>query len=189
MSIKEGFLFLHRFFGDPKRVGSVMPSSHFLANQMVKPIEWDKVQAIAELGSGTGAITRSIQAHAGEKVDVILFEMDKQMREYIRKQYPQFPCYANARHLNEKMSEQGIAELDAVVSGLPFFNFSVETRQALINQVVQALKPDGLFITYQYSLQMKKMLADTFVIEDIQFVPFNVPPAFVYICRKKMEHK
>ncbi len=185
MSMREGFMFLHRFFGDPKRVGSMIPSSSFLAKQMVKPIEWDHVRAVAELGSGTGAITRFLQAHAGDHVDVILFEMDRQMREYIRKQYPQFPCYANARHLNEKMSEQGIAELDGIVSGLPFFNFSASTRQALLDQVVQALKPGGLFITYQYSLQMKTMLADTFVIEAIRFVPMNVPPAFVYICRKK----
>ncbi len=185
MKIREGFLFAHRFFGDPKRVGSVMPSSRFLAEQMVKPIAWDNVRAIAELGSGTGAITSFIQKHAGDEVDVILFEMDKQMREYIRKQYPQFPCYTNARHLTQKMNELNITELDCVVSGLPFFNFSVSMRQALLEQVVQALKPGGLFITYQYSLQMKRMLADTFIIEAIHFVPFNVPPAFVYVCRKK----
>ncbi|MFD1888405.1 class I SAM-dependent methyltransferase [Paenibacillus wenxiniae] len=187
MSMREGFMFLHRFLGHPKRVGSAIPSSRFLAEQMVKPISWDHVQSIAELGSGTGAITRFLQAHAGDNVDIILFEMDKQMREYIRKQYPQFSCYANARHLYEKMQEQGIEALDCVVSGLPFFNFGASTRRALLDQVVQALKPGGLFITYQYSLQMKKMLADTFVIEDIRFVPINMPPAFVYICRKKNE--
>lgn len=186
MSMREGFLFLHRFFGHPKRVGSVMPSSRFLAEQMVKPIEWDHMRAIAELGSGTGAITRVLQAHATDEMDIVLFEMDKQMREYIRKQYPQFPCYANARHLYEKMQEQGIPALDCVVSGLPFFNFDESIRKALLDQVIQALKPGGLFITYQYSLQMKKMLADTFIIEAIRFVPMNVPPAFVYICRKKL---
>lgn len=185
MRIKESLLFLHRFFGHPKRVGSVAPSSRFLAARMMEPIPWEQVQAVAELGSGTGAITRAIQANADSSTRILLFEMDKRMREYLKIQYPSFTCHTNARHLTVKMKQDHIDQLDVVVSGLPFFNFTPDNREFLINQVLEALKPGGLFITYQYSLQMKRILADKFIIEEIKYVPFNIPPAFVYVCRKK----
>ncbi len=185
MNIKELFFFARGFWDHPARVGSIIPSSRFLANQMTKPIAWDRVSTVAELGSGTGAITQTIREKAKDSTKVILFEMDKTMREYLRKQYPKYPCYFNARHLVEKINHEGIDKLDAIVSGLPFFNFTAEVREALLEQVVQALKPNGLFITYQYSLHMKKILAEKLIIEDIKYVPLNIPPAFVYICRKK----
>jgi len=50
--------------------------------------------------------------------------------------------------------------------------------------VYHSLKPGGLFIAFQYSQQMKKLLGEHFSIEKIEFVPLNIPPAFVYVCRK-----
>lgn len=185
MTVKEYFFFLRGFLDHPTRVGSIIPSSRFLANQMTNFIAWYQVKAVAELGSGTGAITKVIQAKANDSTKVMLFEMDLKMRAYLRKEYPEYTCYFNARHLVEKMNDEGIEQLDAVISGLPFFNFAPEVREALLEQVVQALKPDGLFITYQYSLQMKKMLAEKLIIEDVKYVPLNIPPAFVYVCRKQ----
>lgn len=184
MTAKEYFFFLQGFLNHPTRVGSIIPSSRFLANQMTKWIAWDQVKAIAELGSGTGAITKAIKEQATDSTQVMLFEMDPKMRAYLRKQYPEFTCYFNARHLVTKMNDEGIQQLDAIVSGLPFFNFTPEVREALLEQVVQALKPGGLFITYQYTLQMKKTLAEKLTIEEVKYVPLNIPPAFVYVCRK-----
>jgi len=83
------------------------------------------------------------------------------------------------------MKQQHIEQLDCIFSGLPFFNFESELRKTLVAQIVQALKPGGLFIAFQYSLQMKKILSEHFIIETIPFVPLNIPPAFVYVCRKK----
>lgn len=54
-----------------------------------------------------------------------------------------------------------------------------------MDQILSSLKEDGLFIAFQYSKQMKKQLEQHFVIERICFVPRNLPPAFVYVCRKK----
>jgi phospholipid N-methyltransferase len=33
---------------------------------------------------------------------------------------------------------------------------------------------------------MRRQLERQFDIEHIHFVPFNVPPAFVYVCRKRI---
>jgi phospholipid N-methyltransferase len=79
---------------------------------------------------------------------------------------------------------ENIQQLDCILSGLPFFNFSQNLRDHLMDEIYQSLKPNGLFIAFQYSMQMKKQFAQYFAIEKIDFVPLNIPPAFVYVCRK-----
>ncbi|MHA6529322.1 class I SAM-dependent methyltransferase [Paenibacillus sp. BAC0078] len=185
MSINKNLLFLRSFIHNPKRVGSVTPSSRFLANNMVNQAPWHEVKAIAELGSGTGAITRAISTKVNKTTDVLLFEMDETMRNNLKTEYPDFSCHPNAAHLVETMKALHIAQLDCIFSGLPFFNFERELRDTLVEQIYQSLKPEGLFIAFQYSLQMKKQLSEYFIIDKIDFVPFNIPPAFVYVCRKK----
>jgi phospholipid N-methyltransferase len=178
-------MFLHKFIQNPKRIGSVLPSSRFLANKMVQSVPWNKVKSIAELGSGTGAVTRFIKSSVFESTKVFLFEMDENMKANLQKQYPKFVCHTNACHITNVIKQHDVEQLDCIISGLPFFNFPWELRENVTDQIIKALKPGGYFIAFQYSLQMKKHLVNLFDIERINFVPLNFPPAFVYICRKK----
>ncbi|MHA6528816.1 class I SAM-dependent methyltransferase [Paenibacillus sp. BAC0078] len=185
MKSNDNLLFLRSFVKNPKNVGSIIPSSRFLANAMVKQAIWQESTAVAELGAGTGAITRYIQTNANENTKVLLFEMDQTMRSNLQNEYPNFTCHPNAAALVDAMKKEGLNQLDYIFSGLPFFNFERSLRDTLIEQIHQALKPGGLFIAFQYSLQMKKQLSEKFIIEKIEFVPLNIPSAFVYVCRKK----
>lgn len=124
---------------------------------MVKQASWQENMTVAELGAGTGAITRYIQKSAHKSTKVLLFEMDQTMRTILRNEYPNFTSHPNAATL----------------------------MNTLIEQIHQALKPGGQFIAFQYSLQMKKQLSEKFIIEKIVFVPLNIPSAYVYVCRKK----
>lgn len=181
----NNLLFLQTFIRKPKEIGSVWPSSSFLTRKMVGPISWNEVDAIAELGSGTGAITRELRLHVSEKANVFLFEKDKKMMENLQEEFPEFLCSTNAVHLVNIINQHGVQQLDCVLSGLPFFNFSTELRKSLLNQVFESLKPGGYFIAFQYSLQMKRHISERFDIERIYYVPLNFPPAFVYVCRKE----
>jgi len=183
--IQEKFLFFYKFLQSPGRVGSVTPSSRFLAKTMVDAIPWNEVDSAAELGAGTGAITRYIQSAKKESARVLLFEADPQMRGRLDDLYPEFACYPDCRDIQAAVHKENLGQLDCVLSGLPFFNFTQELRDRILEQVVSSLKDNGLFVAFQYSQQMRKQLEEVFDIEEIKFVPMNVPPAFVYICRKK----
>lgn len=185
MNSNEYITFLHKFINNPKQVGSIIPSSKFLAKKMVNPVYWDEVKAVAELGAGTGAITKYIEKEASNSTQVLLFEMDLKMRTELQNKYPNYSCSTNAINLVKVMNSKGIKQLDCIISGLPFFNFSSGIREALLEQVTAALKPGGLFIAFQYSLQMKKLLSERFTIEAINFTPFNIPSAFIYVCSNK----
>lgn len=184
MQSNDKLLFLRSFLKNPKNVGSIIPSSRFLANAMVKQANWQETTSVAELGAGTGAITRYIHINANKNTKVFLFEMDQTMRSNLQNAYPNFACLPNAATLVDAMKNEGVDQLDYIFSGLPFFNFEDTLREVLIEQIHQVLKPGGLFIAFQYSLQMKKKLSEKFIIEKIEFVPLNIPSAFVYVCRK-----
>ncbi|WP_248924183.1 class I SAM-dependent methyltransferase [Paenibacillus hamazuiensis] len=185
--IREKLIFLHKFICSPGQIGSVTPSSGFLAKKMMEPVTWGKMEYAAELGAGTGAITRYVNRAKPKKTKVLLFEKDPYLRTRLARDFPDYACYADACELRSALQEEGIDGLDCIWSGLPFFNFPQAVRDRLMEQIAASLKPGGLFIAFQYSLQMKEQLGGVFDIEHIRFVPLNVPPAFVYVCKKKEE--
>lgn len=185
-NFQEKLLFLYKFSRTPKQIGSLTPSSMFLARKMIEQVNWDQVQYIAELGAGTGAITKYIDAANWEQAKVLLFEQDTLLRNKLVERFPVYSCYADACKLQEALQEERIEHLDCILSGLPFFNFPQQMRDHLMDQIVTSLKPGGLFIAFQYSQQMRKQLNGLFDIEHIHYVPWNIPPVFVYVCRKRL---
>jgi phospholipid N-methyltransferase len=183
--IQEKYLFLKKFLHAPGQIGSITPSSKFLAQKMIDSVAWDEVRNIAELGSGTGAITKFIQESKHEDAQVLLFEKDPCLRAELANQFPESCVYSDASQLYTSMSQKGIEHLDCVLSGLPFFNFPQSIRDQLLEQITLSLKPNGYFIAFQYSLQMNKQFSQHFTYDQIKFVPLNFPPAFVYVCRKR----
>lgn len=181
-------MFLNKFLQSPQRVGSIRPSSRFLAQAMMKPIDWENTNTIVELGAGTGAFTRLIQDKKKKDCQVIIFEQDQEMREQLQTNYPFFHYCAEAKDIYSTIGKLGFKEIDCVISGLPFANFPDELREEIMEGVIHSLKPGGLFIAFQYSLQMRKSLALLFKKTNVSFVPINLPPAFVYYCRKDMDN-
>ncbi|MCR8644524.1 hypothetical protein NV379_17860 [Paenibacillus sp. N1-5-1-14] len=116
---------------------------------------------------------------------VLLFEKDPEMREQLRLRYPQFTCHEDCLNLIQTMHDEQVEHLDCIFSGLPFYNFPQSVREQLLEQIVGALRENGWFIAFQYSKQMLEQFKVHFVIEHIHYVPWNFPPAFVYVCRKK----
>ncbi|WP_103107165.1 class I SAM-dependent methyltransferase [Brevibacillus reuszeri] len=184
-NILEKLLFLYKFSCAPKQIGSLTPSSIFLAKKMLEPVKWNQARHIAELGAGTGAITKYIKATNTENAKVLLFEKDTLLRNKLAERFHDYTCYPDACYLQDALQNEGMDHLDCILSGLPFFNFPQQLRDRLMEQIVISLRPGGLFIAFQYSQQMKKQLSGLFEIEEIHYVPLNIPPAFVYVCRKR----
>jgi len=182
-SIKMNLLFLRKFFENPAEVGSITPSSTYLTDKMLAPVAWNEARNIVELGAGTGVFTQAIHKSVRRDCTVAVFEKEAEMRKQLAGRFPDFHLFENALDLRLSLDRIGMEKADAIVSGLPFANFYPLDREQIITQVKQCLKKDGMFITFQYSLQMKAMLESHFRQVTIQFVPLNIPPAFVYICQ------
>ena len=185
MSNNESMVFLKRFLGAPRQVGSVTPSSRFLTRAMLDRVDWGKARAVAELGAGTGVFTRQIVKRAHPEAKLLVFEVDPALQEMIRRENPEHPglrLYGDAQELCSIMRDEGIDGLDFVISSLPFTVLPHEMSENILNAVQEALKPEGRFVAYQYSQIMKPKLVARFPDIKTKFVLLNVPPAFVYDC-------
>jgi phospholipid N-methyltransferase len=183
-TIADKIRFFYSFLRSPRKIGSVVPSSSFLVQEMISPIQWEKIEVLVELGAGTGVITDEIAKHLPAGKLALIFEQDDQMREVLQRRFPQFEIRKNAVELSADLQVLGATQVDCILSSLPFANFSYELRESILQSVWQTLKQGGLFIAYQYSFQMHKMLKKTFSSVCYSFVLLNLPPAVVYICRK-----
>ncbi|MGA8943791.1 MAG: phospholipid methyltransferase, partial [Thermoactinomyces sp.] len=79
----EQWIFFSKFVQSPRQVGSIAPSSKFLAKKMLAPIDWKHASVIAELGAGTGALTKYIHLFKHPDCKLFVFEKDPQMRGQI----------------------------------------------------------------------------------------------------------
>jgi len=181
--LADFMVFLRRFLEEPGRVGSIVPSSRFLCNHMLKQVNWQKVGVIVELGPGTGAFTKVICRKKRPEAHYLLVERDPQFRSMLRTRFPGVEIREEAMHLNDYLAQLGVQQADVIISGLPFANFPVELRTSILDAVKSALAPGGLFITFQYSLQLQNELQARFPQVEVNFTLLNIPPAFIYTCR------
>ena len=182
--VNEGVVFLRRFVGAPRQVGSVMPSSPYLTKAMIDKIEWNDVRDVAELGAGTGVFTRVILQKLRQEGHLLVFEIDPTLKAMIETECPGVVVYGDARELPRIVSDRNIRQLDCVVSSLPFAVLPPRMTASILDGIDKTLRPGGKLIAYQYSKHMRPYFEKRFASVKISFVLRNVPPAFVYECTK-----
>lgn len=181
--ITEGMVFLRRFVGAPRQVGSVVPSSPYLTRAVLDKIDWSEVRNVAELGAGTGVFTRSIVRRARPDAQLLVFEIDPDLQRMIGSGHPGLRLYGDAQELPAILEDLKIDKLDCIVSSLPFTVLPPTMTERILDAVQDTLAPSGKFVAYQYSRIMKAHFESRFSELRTSFVPINVPPAFVYECR------
>lgn len=183
--IRERLHFLYKFLHAPRQIGSIAPSSRRLAKAMLDTIPWQQIHNIAELGAGTGAITKFIPSGEETGMNVLLCEKDPDFRHQLRLEFPDRIFYNDCLRLRLALHNHRLEKLDCIVSSLPFKSFSTSDRTLYMDQITASLKEGGWFITFEYFPQMKKVLQKHFDIISVKWVLLNFPPALVYICKKK----
>lgn len=173
------------------RMGAAFPSSQMLAGEITDPVDFARARVIVELGPGTGAFTRQLVQRAHPACRLLALELDAQLAAYVAARYPRVDVVnAGAERLPQVLAERGIAAADAVISGLPFANFSARQQGAIVGAVRAMLKPGGAFVSYSYvhaqvlptTRRFRRSLRERFGGFDIRPVLFNAPPALVFRC-------
>lgn len=182
----ESVSFLTKFIRSPSTIGSVIPSSPALVASMMSVIEWEHANVIVELGAGTGVVTRAINDKRHDQSIFFSFEKEDQMNLALKYNYPDVIICDEAFKLTEVLAQNACVQVDCVVSCLPFANFRRVQQLDLLSAIHAALRPGGLFIAFQYSLQLQANLKARYAEVDCRFIMKNFPPAFLYICKKEM---
>lgn len=186
--MRDSLLLLSNFVKNPKEVGAIIPSSRFLANEIILNIDFKKSKNIIELGPGIGTFTREILKKARADTKIFCFEVNNKFCNYLNKNIIDkrlIVINAGAEKISNKLKKFSIGKADCIVSGLPFLNFSTIKKRRIIKEVKNSLCDNGKFVLFQYTNGLGKMLELYFDEVNRSFVPLNVPPAFVYVCENR----
>ncbi|MCO4746867.1 MAG: methyltransferase domain-containing protein [Proteobacteria bacterium] len=194
--MSDSLVFLREFFRDPNRTGSVAPSGKDLSDRMCESADLSAGQVVVELGAGTGPITRAIREWAPE-VPLLALEPNADLAGPLREAMPDVRVVeAYAQELPRLCEEWGHPEVDRVISGLPWTLWPPEVQRSALDAVVQVLKPDGRFVTFNYlgahlmpkAQKLRGELNQRFGSVTMSRTAWkNLPPAFVYICTEPVQ--
>lgn len=177
--------FLRQFFKDRQMVGAVAPSTRFLAEKMLKNVDFKHSRLIIELGPGNGVFTEIMLERMAPDAKLYVFELNdefhKQVTALINDPRAQV-IHDSAENIGNYIDKEGIA--DTVISSLPLMVFPEKMRANVVSAVHKSLHSRGKFIQFQYSLQSKRYLEGVFKDVNTQFTIRNLPPAFIYTCQK-----
>lgn len=149
----EGALFLSRWLAAPRQVGSVVPSSPFLARAVASQIDLASDQPVIELGGGTGSVTKALLQTGIDPERLIVIEKDAFLCALLRRRFPQLRVLqGDALHLTELLAPLGIHSASSVVSCLPLLTLPKATRDRIVRRSLRLLAEGGRFIQYTYGL-------------------------------------
>ena len=187
-------LFKH-FVKNPGEIGAICPSSPFLAETIVSDISLENASTIVEIGPGTGVFTKAIIRKKRDDANFFVIELNEGLYNQFQKRFPGISAHNNcASELSEIMKKENVTSIDVVISGLPWASFPETLQNDILGSVFESLSPGGTFATFAYlqgflmkgAHRFKKLLKTKFDQVDTSRVVWrNLPPAFVYRCRKK----
>ncbi|CAA0231927.1 Probable phospholipid N-methyltransferase [Tenacibaculum maritimum] len=186
--MSKKFNFFREAIKNYKTSGTVVPSSRYLAEKMLKNVNFEEANVIVELGPGNGAITNHILKKINKDATLICFEInDIFYEELLKIKHKQLIVLkASAENVDKELEKLGFSEANHIISSLPLTIIPKGISKEILKRSKEVLSTNGLFIQYQYSLSYYKKLKRIFGSNiSLDFEPLNFPPAFVYKCAKK----
>jgi len=153
--LSEKSSFLSSFIKNPKKIGSITPSSSFLAEEITKYVDGKKgAIKILEVGSGTGVFAEEIikkmeQDYLMEQnyiFDVI--EIDPDLCTILKEKFKE---YDNVKiHCVSILDWKPDYSYDFIISGLPFNSFDSSFVQSILDQYRLIIKDGGMLSYFEY---------------------------------------
>jgi phospholipid N-methyltransferase len=180
-------LFFKRFLQRPFQIASIVPSSRALVERVSAKINFSKARVLAEYGPGEGVHTREIARRMRPDAQLLIFEVDAAFSRDLERQFADDPRVhvfnRDASALPDELQRRGIPPCDYILSGIPFSILNIEKKRALLQKTYDALTPEGSFIIYQVTNELKQH-ATIFERADSEYFLQNIPPMFITVFRK-----
>lgn len=186
--------FLREFARNPTSVGAIAPSSRWLARCITDQIGIESAACVVEIGPGTGSFTGEILRRLKPGAKFLAVERSESLAACVRSLFPQATVHnESAVELPNILRAADISHADVIVSGLPWASFEESLQDSLLGAILASLPEGGRFATFAYlqglllpaGRRFKSKLTTCFpAISRSSIVWRNIPPAFVYRCRK-----
>lgn len=163
---------------NPRSIGAIIPSSHFLAKSMGQCISKNNTGLILELGPGTGAITKGILESGVAPDKLTLVELSPAFAQQLSENFPGISVIqGDAIQLSALLENK---KFDSIVSSLPLRLLSEADCKKILSEISTVLIPNGKFIQFTYAIFSRETFYPKNFKLEKSFIEWrNVPPARV----------
>jgi phosphatidylethanolamine/phosphatidyl-N-methylethanolamine N-methyltransferase len=186
--------FIRQFISNPITTGAIAPSSSFLARAMVDGLDLSRAAAVLEYGPGTGVFTDYILRALNPGAKFAAIELNAHFAAAFRTRHPGAALFEDSvENVRRICDSAGIESVDCIVSGLPWAVFPESMQRRFLDEMMHVLNQNGTFVTFAYvhglvlppARKFAELLNEYFKsVSRSSVVWLNVPPAFVYRCRR-----
>jgi len=181
-----GFLFARIFFRSPTMLGSLIPSSRFLVNDLLNQIQWQKARVIVEYGPGIGTITQEILRRMRPDAVLLAIELNETFVTFLRTEIDDLrlhAVHASARDVRKVLRNAvGPLRADYIISGIPFSTIPDAVLREILQESRQLLQPEGALLVYQFTKAVLPYLKSSFSNVEQTFQFRNIMPARIFYC-------
>jgi phosphatidylethanolamine/phosphatidyl-N-methylethanolamine N-methyltransferase len=175
-------LFLRGFLKHPREVASVVPSSRFVEQRIVKLAAVGAATSIVELGPGTGGTTRAILRSMPQDARLLSVEINPVFHALLgRLQDPRFNVHlGSAEELRELLAHYDMPAPQAIISGIPFSTMSRSVACRILKAIAEVLPTGGRFVAYQVRDHVHRLCRPYLGPARVEVELLNIPPLRVF---------
>ena len=182
---QERLLFALNFFRHPFMLGSIWPSSKYLVDEVLRPVDWTRAKVIVEYGPGVGTITDEIVKRMSADTHLVVIETNPTFVKFLRGEYqnPRFHvAFESAANVDSILKGLGLPLADYIISGIPLGSMPEALRIEIVTKTRAALVPGGQFLVYQFTARVLPQLQMIFREVRRGMERRNIPPAHLFVC-------
>jgi phospholipid N-methyltransferase len=183
---RQTLLFARNFLKHPLQLGSVVPSSRFLVNQLLAPVDWERARVVVEYGPGVGNITREILRRMRRDATMVAIELNSDFVDFLRMEVddPRLRVvHGSASDALQTLRAMKLPRVDYIISCIPYSTIPDTLRAEIVKQSRELLVEDGAMLMFQFTRVVVPHLKTHFGFVEQGFTPLNILPAHIFHCR------
>lgn len=187
LALRDDLAFLQGFLRHPDQVGSVIPSSGWLEQRLVRAAGLAQARTVVELGPGTGGTTRAFLRALPARAHLLAIELSPVFHARITRTIgdPRFVAQlGSAEQIAEFLAARRLPAPDAVISGIPFSTMPAAVADRIAAAVADVLAPGGRFVAYQVRANVASFAEPYLGAPRTEWEWLNVPPVRVFTWHK-----
>jgi len=187
--------FIKEFSANPVQIGAIAASSRGLAELITHTADLGNKKCVVEFGSGDGVFTEKILQRINSGCVFFALEINDRFVKMTKHRCKNAIVYNDsAANINKYLNLHNKRHCDCIISGLPWAAFDRKLQNTLLEVAYDSLEKDGVFLTFAYiqglllpsGRAFKQLVNSKFkIVKKTKVVWWNLPPAFVYYCKKK----
>ena len=174
--------FFQEFLKHPMQIGSIVPSSRFLEQRVIKAAGASSARVIVELGPGIGGVTRAMLRAMPPDARLLSVEINPHFHTFVDRIEDNrlIAHLGSATELSDILSTYGLEAPDVIVSGIPFSTMPCTVGSQILETVASLLAPNGRFVAYQVKRQVATLCEPYMGVGQTTTELLNIPPMRVF---------